>query len=311
MCLLRLAVARQVTYGWRVKCTPKALARLAALLGIAGCAAAPQSPAAPPVKAKPSPQEPSKPAPSAESSGSPSAADSPIDCKAEFARLNPSTTETLPPEEQEKAARAKVAGERVASKVSGRFCPGSEGGGVLLRAAPRPDGSTQVEVTGGTVENCEVLECVQKHAEDAAGEVLVPEGHSARFGVFVEDDGKLSKWPDGHRVPTRTEPYCGVKPEGGRLPAESIRSTVRASFDSLRKCYEEVGLARDPEMTGMIKVRFVIGREGTVTHVGAGEYTFPECSVGVCILEEFSKLQFDKPDGGIVTVTYPIQFSPG
>lgn len=234
----------------------------------------------------------------------------PIDCKPEFARFNPRTDTPTTPEEVEAQKKARAVGEAMPSRMAGHVCSGSKGGGVLLHMARKPNGTTSAAFTGGTIEDCEVLECVIKRAEEVAVEEELLDGTTASFGVFVEEDGRVGEWLGDHRVPTRTEPYCGVRPGNGRLPAEHIRSTVRSSFDSLRKCYEDLGLKKDPKMKGLIKVRFVIGRDGTVTHAGSGEYTFPECSVGVCILEEFSKLKFDKPAGGIVTVTYPIKFSP-
>ncbi|WP_437538150.1 AgmX/PglI C-terminal domain-containing protein [Sorangium sp. So ce726] len=106
----------------------------------------------------------------------------------------------------------------------------------------------------------------------------------------------------------------------GRLHPEEIRNVVRARFGELRKCYED-GLRRDPNLTGRITVRFVIGRDGKVTAVAEGDLPnspqpppasapMPDRAVVSCVLREFEKFTFPAPAGGIVTVVYPIMFSP-
>jgi hypothetical protein len=56
----------------------------------------------------------------------------------------------------------------------------------------------------------------------------------------------------------------------GRLPAEVIRSVVRHHYASFRRCYEQ-GLSRDPNLEGLITVRFVIGLDGAVANTsGSG-----------------------------------------
>jgi hypothetical protein len=37
----------------------------------------------------------------------------------------------------------------------------------------------------------------------------------------------------------------------------------------------------------------------------------PDAQVRACVVKGFEKLVFPPPEGGIVTVTYPIMFSPG
>ena len=37
----------------------------------------------------------------------------------------------------------------------------------------------------------------------------------------------------------------------------------------------------------------------------------PDAKVVECIMAEYRKLRFPEPEGGIVTVVYPIMFSPG
>jgi hypothetical protein len=133
----------------------------------------------------------------------------------------------------------------------------------------------------------------------------------------------------------------------GRLAPELIQQQVRADYGKMRSCYERA-LTRNPKLTGRVVTRFVIGRDGRVSAARAvypnsatgeeernaspvpgleladdvisaevlGETapqnvsTLPDRDVANCILDVFRQLRFPKPAGGIVTVVYPIQFSP-
>jgi len=57
-------------------------------------------------------------------------------------------------------------------------------------------------------------------------------------------------------------------------------------------------------------VRFVIGRDGSVSSVQNGGSDLPDAAVVSCVTRAFYGLSFPQPENGIVTVTYPIVFSP-
>ncbi len=96
----------------------------------------------------------------------------------------------------------------------------------------------------------------------------------------------------------------------GRLPPEIIQRIVRQNFGRFRLCYEN-GLRSSPNLSGRVAVRFVIGRDGAVSNVGNGGSDLPDGNVVSCVVRAFYGLSFPQPDGGIVTVTYPIIFTPG
>jgi hypothetical protein len=96
----------------------------------------------------------------------------------------------------------------------------------------------------------------------------------------------------------------------GHLPAEVIQRVVRQNFGRFRMCYEQ-GLGRNPNLTGRISGRFVINREGAVSNVSNGGSDLPDSAVVSCVMSAFYGLSFPAPDLGIVTVTYPIMFTPG
>ena len=102
-------------------------------------------------------------------------------------------------------------------------------------------------------------------------------------------------------------PVEAAKP-AGRLPPEIIQSVVRERFDDFQRCYDD-GLRRNPSLRGTVGTRFVIGRDGRVTSVtntgdDVTDATFVRCVAGV-----FHSLVFPPPEGGLVTVVYPIMFS--
>ncbi|MBI5534572.1 MAG: AgmX/PglI C-terminal domain-containing protein [Deltaproteobacteria bacterium] len=96
----------------------------------------------------------------------------------------------------------------------------------------------------------------------------------------------------------------------GRLPPEVIQQVVRNEYTRLRACYED-GLRREPTLTGRVATRFVIGLDGTVSQVTSGGSDLPDRVVQECIFDVFRTLKFPRPNGGIITVVYPIRFSPG
>jgi hypothetical protein len=96
----------------------------------------------------------------------------------------------------------------------------------------------------------------------------------------------------------------------GKIPREVIQRIVRQNYGRFRLCYEN-GLRTNPSLQGRVAVRFVIGRDGAVSNVGNGDSDLPDASVVKCVIQAYYGLSFPEPEGGIVTVSYPIMFSPG
>ncbi len=96
----------------------------------------------------------------------------------------------------------------------------------------------------------------------------------------------------------------------GHLPPEIVQRIVRQNYGRFRMCYEN-GLRSNPNLTGRVMARFVIGREGAVTNAANGGSDMPDAAVTSCVVQAFYGLSFPKPDNGIVMVSYPIMFSPG
>lgn len=134
-------------------------------------------------------------------------------------------------------------------------------------------------------------------------------GHGAGTGTgqgFGAGHGRLG----GDHKAKPPQVRMGATTVSGRLPPEVIQRIVRQSFGRFRLCYEN-GLRNNPNLQGRVAVRFVIDRSGAVSSVGNGGSDLPDASVVSCVVRSFSGLSFPQPEGGIVTVVYPISFAPG
>ncbi len=93
-----------------------------------------------------------------------------------------------------------------------------------------------------------------------------------------------------------------------RLTPESIQVVVRAHFARLQRCYDD-GLLENPRLRGKVTTTFIIDSEGDVASI-ANTTDLSDATVVTCIQNGFRDMRFAKPRGGMVTVVYPIQFSP-
>ena len=94
----------------------------------------------------------------------------------------------------------------------------------------------------------------------------------------------------------------------GRIPADVIQRIVRQNYGRFRACYE-IGLRTNPNLEGRVTARFVIGRDGAVSNVSSSG-DLPDANVKSCVASAFYGLSFPSPEGGIVTVSYPIMLTP-
>jgi hypothetical protein len=134
-------------------------------------------------------------------------------------------------------------------------------------------------------------------------------GHGAGVGTgqgFGAGHGRLG----GSHKTRAPKVRMGATTVSGRLPPEVIQRIVRQNYGRFRMCFEQ-GLARNPNLEGRVAVRFVIGRDGSVSNVSNGGSDLPDSGVVSCVISAYYGLSFPQPEGGIVTVVYPIMFSPG
>ncbi len=134
-------------------------------------------------------------------------------------------------------------------------------------------------------------------------------GHGAGTGTGQGIGGGRGGLGRGHssKGPRMREGGTSVN---GRLPPEVIQRIVRQNFGRFRVCYES-GLRNNPTLQGRVAVRFVIDRNGGVSMTADGGSDLPDPGVRSCVVRAFGSLSFPQPEGGVVTVVYPIVFSPG
>ncbi|MCL2777273.1 MAG: AgmX/PglI C-terminal domain-containing protein [Polyangiaceae bacterium] len=116
--------------------------------------------------------------------------------------------------------------------------------------------------------------------------------------------------PPGVHTPKALPMRTGPITVNGRLPPEVIQRIVRQNFGRFRLCYEN-GLRNNPSLSGRVAVRFVVDRSGAVSTTQDGGSQLPDQGVVSCVVRAFGNLSFPQPEGGIVTVIYPITFTPG
>ena len=135
-------------------------------------------------------------------------------------------------------------------------------------------------------------------------------GHTGGSG---EGAGGMGGWGRlGGRHTVRAA-VCGCDGTlvNGRLPPEAIQRIVRQNMGRFRYCYER-GLDGNPGLQGRVVTRFLIGRDGSVAFAtdAPGESSLPDAGVVSCIVRAFGALSFPEPEGGTVTVVYPLSLSP-
>ena len=134
-------------------------------------------------------------------------------------------------------------------------------------------------------------------------------GHGAGTGNgqgFGNGHGRLG----GAHATKSPQLRQGATQVNGRLPPEVIQRIVRQNFGRFRLCYEN-GLRTNPTLSGRVAVKFVIDRSGSVSTAQDGGSDLPDKGVVSCVVRGFGNLSFPAPEGGIVTVVFPIALSPG
>lgn len=134
-------------------------------------------------------------------------------------------------------------------------------------------------------------------------------GHGAGSGTgqgFGAGSGRLGR---SHRTDAPTV-RMGATQVSGRIPPEVIQRVVRQSFGRFRLCYEQA-LGREPGLAGRVVLRFVIGQNGSVQSVNTRGSEIQDPTMLACVQRSMGGLRFPAPEGGIVTVAYPIVFAPG
>jgi predicted small lipoprotein YifL len=96
----------------------------------------------------------------------------------------------------------------------------------------------------------------------------------------------------------------------GRLAPEVIQNVVRQNWGRYRTCYENAERT-NKSLAGTVTVSYVIRPDGSTQDAKDLDSTMPDPDVVRCVVDGFAKLSYPPPEGGFVTVVYPIAFAPG
>ncbi|MBK6577363.1 MAG: TonB family protein [Sandaracinaceae bacterium] len=93
------------------------------------------------------------------------------------------------------------------------------------------------------------------------------------------------------------------------LSADAIRRVVRRRLGEVRHCYEQ-GLISQPDISGTVSVRFVIGPTGSVSAATVAGSSLGAARVDSCVASAVRRWTFPAPEGGgMVAVTYPFMLA--
>jgi hypothetical protein len=136
-------------------------------------------------------------------------------------------------------------------------------------------------------------------------------GHTGKcLGPSCSGTGIGYGKPGGGYAPKARFPReAGPVTTSGHLPPEVIQRIVRQNFGRFTFCYQN-GLKNNPNLEGRVSVKFVIGRDGAVQVAADGGSDIPDATVRQCVVSSFASLSFPPPDSGMVTVVYPLMFTP-
>ena len=96
----------------------------------------------------------------------------------------------------------------------------------------------------------------------------------------------------------------------GALDKSIIDEVIKSGLGPIKYCYEQ-GLKTDPDLSGSLRVKFVISKTGSVSKAELKDGTIGDQSVVDCVVSKIEPLVFPPPKGGgIVIVTYPFHFNP-
>ncbi|MBW1808648.1 MAG: AgmX/PglI C-terminal domain-containing protein [Deltaproteobacteria bacterium] len=103
----------------------------------------------------------------------------------------------------------------------------------------------------------------------------------------------------------------GVLKSRGSLPADVIRAYIKKHRQQIKYCYERE-LTRYPDLTGKLRIHFIIAKNGGVRFSEADLVKgIGHTNLSRCILTRVKTWRFPKPQGGgEVEVRYPFLFNP-
>jgi Flp pilus assembly protein TadD len=143
--------------------------------------------------------------------------------------------------------------------------------------------------------------------DEAPARSLVRLAESAQRRLHEDDPATPVASSSASTAVTRPPADWGASK--GRIAPEAVQAIIRGNFADLMACYDD-GLRRNCDLRGRVSTKFVIDIDGRVASVAANGSEMPDPAVVECVERRISHLRFPRPEGGPVTVEYPIVFTP-
>lgn len=210
-------------------------------------------------------------------------------------------------------------------KVTGRLLGPAGAGGlpaarVLCAAAPAMRLCAEAASTEAKPANASATYAITLRADGSvdASKVTIGAIADAGLAACLEKALAARTFPAGTPSLTYAVEIGAGKPKAikmreagttvtGRLPPEVIKRIVRANFPRFRMCYEALRRT-DPSAAGTVSTAFVIDETGAVASAKTDAGTITDKTMRSCAQGIFRTMSFPEPEGGKVSVTYPIDF---
>ena len=148
-----------------------------------------------------------------------------------------------------------------------------------------------------------------------------PRGETARaHWTFVfrlaepprDRNGRIKKQSkrERDRAEARDQGVQLEKDSPGSLDLAAVDNVVESGFPLFARCYRD-GVLRNSSLDGAVRLRFVVGDDGTVTAVEDGGSDLTDRQVIDCVAEGFYALRFPEPQRGDAHLVYRIHFDAG
>jgi TonB family protein len=95
----------------------------------------------------------------------------------------------------------------------------------------------------------------------------------------------------------------------GKLAPEAVVGVIKEHINEIKGCYERE-LVRQPRLGGKVVVKFTIAATGAVVASVLENSTMRAPVVESCVVKAVTRWRFPKPEGGMVSVSYPFVFTP-
>jgi hypothetical protein len=170
----------------------------------------------------------------------------------------------------------------------------------------------RVEIRAATTGDCAAVECLRRGLLDLdvsalpdhagrtlAGDVELSHASAPRIDVSGVAAGKT-------QYSACVDPTPSIH---GKLRSDDIQAVIRSHQAGFRRCYD-AAFAVEQTPHGNAAMSFIVDEEGRVTTATVTTTGLADCQVAACVRDELARSVFPKPEGGRVSVRYPLVFEP-